>query len=464
MNDKQPAQSTEMREKRLLLVEDERFVAMDEKRLLENSGFSVVVAHTGQEAVDVVRDDAAADLVLMDIDLGEGMTGPEAAEHILKVRDLPVVFLTAHAERDYLQKARGIANYGYILKGSSDFVLVEAINMALKLFESHLRLKKSEEEKALILNATVEMVALYDTDLRVIWANSAAGVSVGKTSEELVGMHCFEIWHIREDPCPGCPVIQALKTKRHQQAIQKTPDGRSWSIRGYPILDENGAVAALVEFGQDITEQVERETDLQNALREKSFLMDELNHRVKNNLAMVVALVRLKDAALGEGVDLSDIRNQINAILTVHDKLQKSGSITHIRLRDYLDDILRTVFSFSEIQPVHVDNEVEDIEIPTPAATTLGLIINELATNAMKHGFVSGEEARFSIGSNGTTRSHQLILTVSNSGRPFPEDVSLENPTTLGLRLISASITHRHGSIELDRAPHPRFTIHFPLE
>lgn len=114
-------------------------------------------------------------------------------------------------------------------------------------------LKESESQKNLILNSMTEMMAYYDTDFRIIWSNRASATSVGKTAEELKGKHCYEIWHQRKQPCDGCPLIKAKKTKSPQQSEISTPDGRTWFLRGYPILDKNQNVTALVEFGQDIT-------------------------------------------------------------------------------------------------------------------------------------------------------------------------------------------------------------------
>ncbi len=132
-----------------------------------------------------------------------------------------------------------------------------------KLAEEALR--ESERQKNLILNSTAEMVAYYDTDLHIIWANRAAAESVGKTPEELVGAHCYEIWHGRQRPCVGCPILKARDDKESHQNEMQTPDGRYWLLRGYPILDENEEVMALVEFGQDITERKQAQETLREA-------------------------------------------------------------------------------------------------------------------------------------------------------------------------------------------------------
>lgn len=139
-------------------------------------------------------------------------------------------------------------------------------------------LRESERHKELILNATQEMVAYYDTDLRVIWANRTAAESVGKTTEDLVGLHCYEIWHQRTEPCVNCPILSARDEKVPYRGEQETPDGRYWFLRGYPVLDEEREVVALVEFGQDITERKQAEEKIKHYAAELERSNRDLEH------------------------------------------------------------------------------------------------------------------------------------------------------------------------------------------
>jgi PAS domain S-box-containing protein len=123
------------------------------------------------------------------------------------------------------------------------------------------RMRRSERMKNLILNSTTEMVAYYDTDLRIQWANRASGQSVESSPGELVGKHCYEVWHGSDTPCEDCPVLLARDTGEARSTEQQTPDGRIWSVRGYPVFDDGGDVIGMVEFGNDITRQRKAERD-----------------------------------------------------------------------------------------------------------------------------------------------------------------------------------------------------------
>jgi CheY-like chemotaxis protein len=117
----------------------------------------------------------------MDIDLGSGIDGTEAAQIILEHKNLPIVFLTSHREKEVVEKVKGISRYGYVLKNSGEFVLVEAVTMAFELFEAHQAAKAQElqqqqqmEELSAIYSHTPALMVLLDAELKVRKANTAA--------------------------------------------------------------------------------------------------------------------------------------------------------------------------------------------------------------------------------------------------------------------------------------------------
>ncbi|MCS7286253.1 MAG: ATP-binding protein [Anaerolineae bacterium] len=130
-------------------------------------------------------------------------------------------------------------------------------------------LARSEKEKSLVLEGVSDLVTLQDLDLRIQWANKAAGDSVGKKPEELVGRHCYEIWHGRTSPCPGCPVVEAIRTGSPQQNEITSPDGRIWFIRARPLKDEGGNIIGVVETTTEIT-QIRQAEEEERALAEIS--------------------------------------------------------------------------------------------------------------------------------------------------------------------------------------------------
>ena len=138
--------------KTILIVEDEAILAMTEKQQLENYGYTVRIVTTGEQAVESAKSMPEIDLVLMDINLGDGIDGTQAAEMILKDHDIPIVFLSSHSEREVVEKTEKITSYGYVVKNSSITVLVASIKMAFKLFDE----KEKYKEVSGKLEATFE--------------------------------------------------------------------------------------------------------------------------------------------------------------------------------------------------------------------------------------------------------------------------------------------------------------------
>jgi DNA-binding response OmpR family regulator len=149
-------------QKTILLVEDQALIALSEAKALRAEGYAVVHAYSGDQAVGLMDDGAAVDLILMDIDLGAGMDGTEAARAILERHQVPVVFLSAHMEKDIVLRTEGITNYGYIVKNLSPTVLFASIKMAFKLHQAHRKLEHRELHYGSLFNATTQAVVEED--------------------------------------------------------------------------------------------------------------------------------------------------------------------------------------------------------------------------------------------------------------------------------------------------------------
>lgn len=146
--------------KTILLVEDMAIIAMAEANILKKNGFEVIIAYNGKEAVAVAIKNRELDLILMDIDLGRGMDGTEAAQKILQNREVPIVFLSNHTEKEIVEKTEKITSYGYVVKNSGETVLLASIKMAFKLFDAHT--KRLESEKRLNLSLEGADIGLWD--------------------------------------------------------------------------------------------------------------------------------------------------------------------------------------------------------------------------------------------------------------------------------------------------------------
>lgn len=171
----------------ILLVEDEAVTSMVTAGMLENEGYSVIPSFCGEEAIEIVkREQGKIDLVLMDIDLGSGMDGTQAAREILRECNLPVMFLSSHTERDVVKKTEEITAFGYVVKNSGDIVLLASVKMALKLYNAHRKIQEHSAVMRSMFEASPAGVALLVN--RVFTHVSASLCAIlGRTEDELVG-------------------------------------------------------------------------------------------------------------------------------------------------------------------------------------------------------------------------------------------------------------------------------------
>lgn len=205
--------------KTILLVEDEVILAMSEEMNLEKYGYSVITVTTGEEAIEAVKSTTEIDLILMDINLGAGINGTEAAETILKERDIPVLFLSSHIEPEVVEKTENITSYGYVVKSSSITVLDASIKMAFKLFDAN---KEINQQNMLIkagneqLRETIEELETGRNRLTSIFRAAPTGIGVvtdriivevnqkicemtGYQNEELIGKTARILYPTQED-------------------------------------------------------------------------------------------------------------------------------------------------------------------------------------------------------------------------------------------------------------------------
>lgn len=150
--------------KTILLVEDQAIIAMAEANILKKNGYEVIIAYTGEEAITIASDNKELDLILMDIDLGKGIDGTDAAQIILQSREIPVVFFSNHTESEIVEKTEKITSYGYVVKNSGETVLLASIKMAFKLFNTHNKMLENERRLNMSLEGTG--IGLWDMDFK----------------------------------------------------------------------------------------------------------------------------------------------------------------------------------------------------------------------------------------------------------------------------------------------------------
>lgn len=173
--------------KHILLVEDDSILSMMTIAILKNAGYSVDAVSNGEDALDIIYNKHTfIDIVLMDIDLGHGIDGFETAREINKSADIPIVFLSSHTEKEYIETTEIISKYGYIVKGTGDISFLNTIKMALKLYDANKKIK----EKSAILRSLFDASPVgsgFLVNRIFIMVNESLCEMTGYSRDELIG-------------------------------------------------------------------------------------------------------------------------------------------------------------------------------------------------------------------------------------------------------------------------------------
>ncbi len=257
-------------EKTILLVEDEPIIALDEKAALEKFGYRVIWASDGEKAITSFAGNPDIDLVLMDINLGKGIDGTEAARLILAEHDVPIVFLSSHIEPEIVEKTERITSYGYVVKASSKTVLDALIKMAFKLFDANRTmrakmdvLKASDDRFHMAMNEFDGTLWTVDRNLRFTLSQGQALASLGLLPDQVVGMRLTDFLQSED---PRNESLDAHRRALLGECVQfaYSHQGRTFRTAVSPMKDTSGDIIGVVGIGTDITERKRSE----QALRE----------------------------------------------------------------------------------------------------------------------------------------------------------------------------------------------------
>ncbi len=268
---------------KILLVEDDPIVGFKEARMLENNGYAVVRSSTGESAVRIFADDPDIELIVMDLDLGDGIDGAEAARRILRQRDVPISFLTAHHEKKYVDRIRSVPNYGYILKNSGEYVLLNAIERGFAQFKEKLERESHYAEVCSICEGIPVMTLCLDEERVVRKMNRAAEEYLGtafraekERAEDPVG-NVLRCVHRDEDPrgcgygrgCKRCKLrglfLETIRNgnKSHRATVpmrlQMNGTAAKAAFRASAVLLSPGKGKTVILTMEDITELHEYE-------------------------------------------------------------------------------------------------------------------------------------------------------------------------------------------------------------
>ena len=289
----------------VLLVEDEVIIAMEESFMLKSGGFDVITVNSGEEAVAAATGTIPPpDIILMDIDLGKGIDGAEAARRILRVKEIPILFLSSHTESDIVKKTEEISSYGYLVKSAGETVLLASIRMAFRLHDARMKIiaKNMEIEQASeeLIQSEEELVQSSqeleqsEQRFRLLVENSFDGIFIqinGKfaycnnaartmfgvaETESIIGRDVIKNFA----PESRDNVAQRIEILNHERRAVPRIEERILRIDGIPVDVEVYAVPISLPDGNGalvyMTDLTARK-EIERKIREKDALLDSMS-------------------------------------------------------------------------------------------------------------------------------------------------------------------------------------------
>jgi two-component sensor histidine kinase len=211
---------------------------------------------------------------------------------------------------------------------------------------------------------------------------------------------------------------------------------------------------------------IELSKEEQAYLKEKEVLLREIYHRTKNNMQVMISLLRIQSANIEDkqvAEMFKESRDRIRSMALVHEKLYQNKGLADVDFKGYVKSLVNSIFSSYGVNAAGITSitETDNVSIGLETAIPCGLIINELVSNSLKYAFPGNRKGEISVALRSFDED-ALVLEVGDNGIGMPEDLDFRNTASMGLHLVNIlSEDQLHGKIELDRTGETTFRIRF---
>jgi PAS domain S-box-containing protein len=324
-----------------------------------------------------------------------------------------------------------------------------------------------------LIESTGEGIYGIDLKWRCTFINNSASKMLGGTPDDFYNKNMHELIHYKyEDGTPyrieDCPIHFSLK----KGLIRRVEDEVFWKLNGEsfpveytasPIVSKDEIKGVVITFS-DISERKETVARLSNSLDEKVVLLKEVHHRVKNNLQIISSLLNLQSQYIKEEnvhEVFKESQNRIRSMALIHEKLYQTSNMSRLNFAGYVHElVMNLLHSYDTTGKVNFRMDIEDVLLNIDTAITLGLSINEVVSNSLKHAFPAHRQGEVYISLKEISKDN-FSLIISDNGKGLPEDVDFRNTSSLGLQLVNTLIEQLDGTIEMENNNGTRFIITF---
>lgn len=461
----------------ILILEDVPFDVELMEREIKKSGINFT-SRTVELEEDFLREikEFKPDLILADHSLPhfDGLSAMEIAKR--ECPDVPFIFVSGTIGEEFAVDALKNGAKDYVLKSNLSKV-VPAIKRALEEVKEQEKRKKAEE--ALVKShwqlreaQKIGHIGSWEWDIQsdVMDCSDEFYRISGLDKDNFIANYnsFMSRIHIEDREVVSENINSFLDNLKRfsvdYRIIRPNGDVRFVSSHGEVIHGDNGEVLRVIGTEQDITRRKIGEDKLKQSLKEKELLLQEIHHRVKNNLQVISSLLRLQSYHINDPDALEIFResqNRVSSIALVHEKLYQSQDRGCIDFADYLKSLTGDLFHFfpTDSCKIKLKLELDYVKLNIETAISCGLIVNELLTNSLKHAFSSIDNGEIYVGLTRDEENNKILLVVADNGAGLPSQLNLDKIETFGLELVHHLSKRINGEIKIDRSHGTRFEI-----
>ncbi|MHB8055822.1 MAG: sensor histidine kinase, partial [Candidatus Aminicenantales bacterium] len=334
--------------------------------------------------------------------------------------------------------------------------------------QAELELQASEMKYRRIFDRNLEGIFQVSLDGRILAANDAMIRMFGYIS--LKELQTTMVHDRYTDPVERAKIVEGLKLEGeslNREVLLKRKDGTTFHALTSSTLvhDETGRIDYIEGTVVDISDLVQSKAALQSTLREKETLLKEIHHRVKNNMQVVSSLLSLQSQYLRDPEAITafkDSQNRIRSMAMIHESLYRSDSLSRIDFAAYIRNLAQALIGSQAKYPGRIElrMNIEPVNFDLKTAIPLGLIINELVSNALKYAFPMDRKGTITIGLQHQTND-EFLLSVKDDGVGLPEDMEIGQSKSMGLQLVETLTGQLDGRIQLGPPPGADLRISF---
>lgn len=334
--------------------------------------------------------------------------------------------------------------------------------------------KALRDNEALLLTLNQHnIVSIADRSGQIIEVNDAFCAISGYSRAELIGQNHRIIHSGVQSPEFWVRMWQTISTGKawHEQVCNLNKAGRHYWVDTIiaPFIGNDGQIEKYISIRTDITDQKQNEVALQSSLREKTALLFEVHHRVKNNLQVITSLLRLEAGRADNSatkVVLQDMQGRIRAMAALHESVYRKGSFASVDLGSYVAKIASQAVQTLAITSgaVQLRLDLGEVHVGLDQATPCGLLISELLSNSFKHGFADGRTGEIAIVLQPLDTSGNWYLRISDNGIGLSADFEARREKSLGLQLVDDLAIQMGGTLHIGPSPQAVFSVNFKAE